>query len=201
MRRPGPIALSPCSPASSASAGTFDIRAFLGALEFAARKHQGQRRKDADALPYVNHVIGVTHILAIEGGVTDETLLTAAVLHDTVEDTETTFDEIALRFGAAVADLVREATDDKSLEKAERKRLQILHARSASPRAKQLKIADKIDNIRAIIATPPAQWSRERKLEYLTWAEQVVAGCRGVNAGLDRAFDEILGQGRRALAE
>jgi guanosine-3',5'-bis(diphosphate) 3'-pyrophosphohydrolase len=180
--------------------GGFDIRAFLDALAFAARKHKGQRRKDADASPYVNHVIDVARILASEGGVTDETLLTAAVLHDTVEDTETTFDEIALYFGPTVADLVREMTDDKSLPKAERKRLQIVHAPQCSPGAKQLKIADKIANIREIIHTPPAGWLGERKLEYLTWAEQGVAGCRRVNAGLERVFDEVVAEGKRALA-
>jgi guanosine-3',5'-bis(diphosphate) 3'-pyrophosphohydrolase len=137
--------------------------------------------------------------MAHEGGVNDESLLVAAVLHDTVEDTKTTFEELEAGFGAAVAGLVREMTDDKSLEKAERKRLQIVHAPHASPGAKQLKIADKICNIRDIIATPPVHWTIERRLEYLEWAAKVVAGCKGVNSKLDEAFDQVVEQGREAL--
>ena len=173
-----------------------NVVTLLAALEFAADKHRHQKRKDAEGSPYVNHLIAVTRILAAEGGVEDEAALLAAVLHDTVEDTDTTFEELDARFGATVAELVREMTDDKTLAKAVRKQHQIDHAPGASPLAKQLKIADKIANIRDIVFTPPADWSRDRKLEYFVWAEQVVAGCRGINAGLERAFDEAIAMGR-----
>ena len=169
----------------------------LRALSFASVKHRNQRRKDAESSPYINHPIAVASVLASEGTIEDESLLVAAVLHDTVEDTETAFDEIMQHFGAAVAELVRELTDDKSLPKAERKRLQIEHARSASPGAKQLKIADKICNIRDITVTPPADWSLQRRVEYLSWAAQVVDSCRGVNPGLDAAFDASLALARQ----
>jgi guanosine-3',5'-bis(diphosphate) 3'-pyrophosphohydrolase len=141
-------------------------------------------------------LIAVGRILAAEGGIDDEAALLAAVLHDAVEDTDTTFEELDAQFGATVANLVREMTDDKTLEKGIRKQHQIDHAPGASPLAKQLKIADKIANIRDIVFTPPADWSSDRKLEYFAWAERVVAGCRGINAGLERAFEEAIAMGR-----
>jgi guanosine-3',5'-bis(diphosphate) 3'-pyrophosphohydrolase len=171
----------------------------LRALSFAAEKHRHQRRKDAEASPYINHPIAVATVLAAEGDVFDNALLLAAALHDTVEDTRTTFSEIEENFGPAVAGLVREVTDDKSLDKAERKRLQIEHARMASPNAKQLKIADKICNVRDIAVYPPAKWPLHRRAEYLSWSEKVVNGCRGVNPKLDEAFDMAIANARAVL--
>ncbi len=160
----------------------------LQALAFAANKHRDQRRKDADASPYINHPIAVATALATERNATDGRLLVAAILHDTVEDTQTTFDELTEHFGSHVAALVRELADDKSLPKHERKRLQIEHARSGSPGAKQLKIADNICNICHVTACPPADRSIDRRREYLEWAEQVMAGCRGVKSRSRRSL-------------
>lgn len=175
------------------------ISNIIRALDFAARKHRDQRRKDADSSPYINHIVAVASVLAVEAGITDEETLVAAVLHDTVEDTETTFDELERGFGAAVASLVGELTDDKSLPRKDRKRMQIDHSPGASPRAKCLKIADKVCNIRDVAAAPPVSWSLERRREYLTWAEEVVDGCRGVETRLDAIFDDALDRGKRAL--
>jgi len=172
---------------------------FLRALAFAAHKHRDQRRKNVEASPYINHPISVAEILAREGGVAADSILIAAVLHDTVEDTETSFAELEAEFGTEVAGLVREVTDDKSVEKQQRKALQVAHARNASLAAKQLKIADKLCNVRDIAESPPDGWSMERKLDYLEWAERVVAGCRGVNPALETAFDEALAKAHRAL--
>jgi GTP diphosphokinase / guanosine-3',5'-bis(diphosphate) 3'-diphosphatase len=172
---------------------------FLSAIAFAADKHRLQRRKDADASPYINHPIAVATVLAVEGDVVDEATLLCAILHDTVEDTDTTFAELGQRFGAEVADLVRELTDDKSLEKSERKRLQIEHAKESSLCAKQVKIADKICNVRDITVSPPASWTLQRRLEYLIWSGRVVEGCRGANSKLDRAFDRAIVEAREAL--
>ncbi len=171
----------------------------LGAIAFAADKHRRQRRKDAEASPYINHPIAVANVLAAEGDVSDEATLLAAVLHDTVEDTQTTFLELEEHFGSEVAGIVRELTDDKSLEKSERKRLQIEHARDSSIRAKKVKIADKICNVRDITLSPPANWPLQRRLEYLSWSEQVVAGCRNVNPKLDQAFDKAVAHARNVL--
>ncbi len=129
----------------------------------------------------------------------DEATLLCAVLHDTVEDTDTTFLELEQHFGREVADLVRELTDDKSLEKAERKRLQIEHAKVASLRAKQVKIADKICNVRDVTVCPPPHWPLQRRLDYLLWSQKVVAGCRGVNLKLDRAFDQAIAEARGTI--
>lgn len=181
-------------------AGKVDADVILGALSFAAEKHRDQRRKDAEASPYINHPIAVASVLATDAGITDQALLLAAVLHDTLEDTVTTFEELQQMFGAEVAGLVREVTDDKSLPKQERKRLQVEHARSASPGAKCLKIADKVCNVRDVTSTPPASWSLDRRRQYLDWAEAVVAGCRGVNSKLDALFDSTLAEGRRRLS-
>jgi guanosine-3',5'-bis(diphosphate) 3'-pyrophosphohydrolase len=171
----------------------------LKAIAFAADKHRDQRRKDAEASPYINHPIAVATVLAAEGQVSDETTLVAAALHDTVEDTQTTFAELETLFGLEVTALVREVTDNKSLNPMERKSLQIAHAAQSSSRAKQLKIADKICNIRDITVRPPASWSIERRSEYLAWAEKVVAGCRHVNGGLDQAFDQAIIEARKTL--
>jgi guanosine-3',5'-bis(diphosphate) 3'-pyrophosphohydrolase len=175
--------------------GSEAYAAILGAIRFAAAKHRDQRRKDADASPYINHPIEVAEVLARVGEITDLTVLQAAVLHDTIEDTATTESELEERFGPEVARLVREVTDDKSLPKAERKRLQIAHAPQLSPLAKLIKLGDKICNVRDVTHSPPNEWSLERRLEYLEWSRQVVGGCRGVNDALERLFDEVLSIG------
>jgi GTP diphosphokinase / guanosine-3',5'-bis(diphosphate) 3'-diphosphatase len=172
----------------------------LNAIAFAADKHRRQRRKDAEASPYINHPIAVATALAVEGDVSDEETLLCAILHDTVEDTDTTFLELEQHFGARVAALARELTDDKSLEKAERKRLQIEHAKELSPRAKAVRIADKICNIRDIMVIPPAHWPLQRRLDYLLWSTKVVDACRGVNPKLDRAFDQAVRQAEDQLS-
>lgn len=168
-----------------------DVSNVLRAALFAAEKHKNQRRKDADASPYINHPIALANVLATEGGVTDTDVLCAALLHDTIEDTETTADELRENFGDAVTDIVLEVTDDKSLPKAERKRLQIEYAAHASPQAKLVKLADKICNLRDILASPPADWSVARKQEYFDWSVKVVASVRDVHPGLALVFDQL----------
>ncbi|PYS90985.1 MAG: phosphohydrolase [Acidobacteria bacterium] len=171
----------------------------LKALHFAANKHRDQRRKDIEASPYINHPIEVAEVLARVGGVTDLVTLQGAVLHDTLEDTKTTPEELEAAFGPEVRRVVEEVTDDKRLPKAERKRLQIEHAPHLSARAKQIKLADKISNVRGVTQAPPADWPLERRQEYLNWTEQVVAGCRGCNAALEDFYDRVLAEGRRVL--
>ena len=166
----------------------------LQAIAYAADKHRDQRRKDANASPYINHPIALANVLANEGGIDDEAVLVAAILHDTIEDTETTADELRRLFGKRITDIVLEVTDDKSLPKAERKRLQIVHAGEISQRAKLVKLADKICNLRDILASPPANWSQSRKQEYFDWAARVVAGLRGHNAALEAIFDQLYAQ-------
>ena len=167
------------------------LAALVQAVAFAADKHRNQRRKDAEASPYINHPIALANVLANEGGVQDVTVLCAAVLHDTIEDTETTADELRAVFGDQVASVVLEVTDDKSLEKSVRKQKQIEHAPHISPQAQLVKLADKISNLRDILASPPADWSPERKQAYFDWAAAVVAGLRGVHPGLEVVFDGL----------
>lgn len=159
------------------------------ALDFAARKHAHQRRKGVDKEPYVNHLAEVARLLAEATDGADANLVAAGLLHDTIEDQGVLYEELVEAFGRDIADLVREVTDDKNLEKAERKRLQVVHAPHKSERARMLKIADKTSNLRAIRNSPPADWSEERKREYFDWAGRVVAGCRGVNERLEQDFD------------
>jgi (p)ppGpp synthase/HD superfamily hydrolase len=165
------------------------IIALADAYDFAARKHIDQRRKGAAAEPYINHLTEVAALAATGSGGDDVELVMAAVLHDTVEDTQTTPAQLSERFGARVAALVAEVTDDKSLPKAERKRLQIEHAPHASRAAKIIKLADKTSNLRAMLASPPADWELQRKAEYVDWAGRVVAGCRGACPWLESEFD------------
>jgi len=171
----------------------------LKAIRFSAQKHNNQRRKDAKSSPYINHPIEVAETLWAVGNVRDEALLIAAILHDTIEDTDTSKEEIKTEFGEEVLNLVIEVTDDKSLPKETRKQLQVEHAPHKSERAKLLKIADKINNIRDIIKSPPEHWSLERRQEYLLWSERVVAGLRGVNPQLEKLYDEVLSGGKRSL--
>lgn len=163
----------------------------LRSLTFAAEKHRNQRRKDLEESPYINHPIAVASVLATEGNVTDDTVLCAAVLHDTVEDTETTAEELEFHFGAAIAKVVLEVTDDKTLGKEVRKRLQVAHAPHLSREAKLVKLADKICNLQDILAFPPKDWSAERKKFYFDWAAEVVDGLRGVHPGLEALFDSV----------
>ncbi|MGZ5129803.1 MAG: HD domain-containing protein [Caldimonas sp.] len=160
------------------------------ALAFAAHKHRAQRRKDVEASPYINHPIALARILTVEGGIDDTQTLIAAVLHDTVEDTDTTFEEIQAIFGKKVADVVREVTDDTTLLKADRKRLQIEHAPHMSRRAALVKLADKTSNLRDVASNPPHGWPIERKREYFDWAKAVVDGLPPVSKRLRAAFDE-----------
>jgi (p)ppGpp synthase/HD superfamily hydrolase len=169
-----------------------ELALLLRAISFSAQKHRHQTRKGDDPSPYINHPIQVAELMANVGGVEDVSALAAAVLHDTVEDTGTTPEELESLFGNAVRKLVEEVTDDKRLPKLERKRLQVEHARQLSPAAKLIKIADKICNVRDVTENPPAGWPIGRRRQYLEWAEQVVAGCRGTNAPLEVHFDEVL---------
>jgi guanosine-3',5'-bis(diphosphate) 3'-pyrophosphohydrolase len=171
----------------------------LKAFRFAADKHRNQRRKDTDRTPYINHPIEVVQLLWEVGGVRDMDVLLAAVLHDTVEDTNTRPEEISDRFGANVLSLVMEVTDDKNLPKRERKRLQIVNAPHKSFGAKLIKIADKACNVRNLVTMPPKDWSLERRREYLLWGEKVVAGLRGTNAALEEYYDHELASGKVLL--
>ncbi|MSQ50025.1 MAG: bifunctional (p)ppGpp synthetase/guanosine-3',5'-bis(diphosphate) 3'-pyrophosphohydrolase [Betaproteobacteria bacterium] len=159
------------------------------ALAFAAHKHRDQRRKDAEASPYINHPIALAEVLAGEGGIADAGVLAAALLHDTIEDTATTLAELRAQFGERIAAMVAEVTDDQDLPKAERKRLQIEHAAGISPGAKLVKLADKICNLRDVAGHPPAKWDLQRRREYFEWARRVIDGLRGVHPRLEAAFD------------
>ncbi|MEB2486336.1 HD domain-containing protein [Burkholderia multivorans] len=161
----------------------------IAAIAFAADRHRNQRRKDEEASPYINHPIALADVLANEVGIEDERVIVAAVLHDTIEDTETTEQELLRLFGKDVADIVLEVTDDKSLPKETRKRLQIEHAAHVSRRAKLVKLADKICNLRDLAQHPPADWPLERKQAYFDWAKSVVDRMRGVHPGLEAIFD------------
>jgi guanosine-3',5'-bis(diphosphate) 3'-pyrophosphohydrolase len=162
----------------------------IKAADFAAFKHRRQRRKDAEASPYINHPLALARVLKLEAGVEDVDVLVAAILHDTVEDTETTLEELEREFGAVVAGIVAEVTDDKLLLKPERKRRQVEHAPHLSPKARLVKLADKICNLRDAVDAPPAHWPLERRRAYFEWAKAVIDGLRGAHPGLERLFDE-----------
>lgn len=163
----------------------------VSALQFAADRHLHQRRKDAAASPYINHPIALLHLLHQDMGVTDPVVLAGALLHDTVEDTETSLVELETYFGSEIAKVVAQVTDDKSLPKAVRKQHQVEHAGHLCDRAKLVKLADKICNLQDLIASPPAGWSVARCQEYCDWAKRVVDQLRGIHAGLEAQFDRV----------
>ena len=167
-----------------------DLATLFRALSFAAQKHRDQRRKDDHGSPYINHPISLARVLCDEAGVTDVRTLCAALLHDTVEDTDTTAEELEAEFGPAIKGIVMEVTDDKRLPKAERKRLQIEHAAKVSKPAKLIKLADKICNLRDVNDAPPVSWDLQRRQSYFDWAREVVSQIRGTHPGLEALFDQ-----------
>jgi len=166
-----------------------DIQVVARAADFAARRHTHQRRKGEAAEPYFNHLAHVAAVLADAGA--DANLVAAGYLHDTIEDQEVTHAELVDAFDLDVADLVAHVTDDKGLPKDRRKRLQVEHAPHLPPRAQMLKVADKISNLAALLASPPSDWSAQRRIDYFEWAREVVDGCRLAHAGLAATFDEL----------
>ena len=140
-----------------------DTGLLLRALAFAAERHSAQRRKDVAASPYINHPIALANVLANEAGIDSAEVLAAAILHDTLEDTETTYEELKEHFGRAIAEVVREVSDDKALSKDDRKRFQIEHAKHLSRRARLVKLADKTCNVRDMAAHAPAGWPLQRR--------------------------------------
>jgi (p)ppGpp synthase/HD superfamily hydrolase len=175
------------------------IRLVSEAADFAARRHSGMARKGRGNEPYVNHLAEVANLLATATDGTDAELVAAGWLHDTIEDTKTTREELAQKFSKRVAALVVEVTDDMTLPKDQRRQRQIIDAPNKSSGAKLIKIADKVSNMRARILPQADQDEREDLIDYLAWAEKVVAGCRGVNGMLDRMFDETVTQARSTL--
>jgi len=171
-----------------------EFGAFIEALTFAARKHRHQRRKDDAASPYINHPIALVGVLCNEAGIHQTEVLCAALLHDTVEDTETSAEELARAFGTAIAEIVLEVTDDKSLPKAARKRIQVERAGQASHAARLVKLADKICNLRDLVRTPPVGWDLARRQAYFDWALAVVDQMRGTHARLEALFDAAYDQ-------
>ena len=175
------------------------IRLVSEAAEFAARRHNGMARKGRGNEPYINHLAEVANLLARVTDGIDPELVAAGWLHDTIEDTETTREELAEKFSPRVASLVVEVTDDMTLPKPERRQRQITDAPHKSPDAKLIKIADKVSNIRARILSDPSEAERADLIDYTAWAEKVVAGCRGGNVALDRTFDETVKLARSTL--
>jgi len=176
-----------------------DVVLVMRAADLAARRHAAQHRKGSAREPYVNHLAEVASLLAEAACEPDAALVAAGWLHDTLEDTPTDRTELERLFGPAVADLVAEVTGDKSLSKAERKRRQVETAPRKSAGARAIKIADKTSNLRSLAASPPEGWERQRIADYVAWAEEVVAGCRGTNAALESHFDRAAAEVRGTL--
>lgn len=166
------------------------LNLIVRALDFAAKKHRDQRRKDHAASPYINHPITLVTILVNEAHITDENVIVAAILHDTIEDTDTTPEEIENNFGKHIRSIVEEVTDDRRLPRNERKELQIQHAPHLSKEAAMVKLADKIANLRDLKSSPPLNWSNDRKKDYLIWAQKVIAGIKNPNLNLLKLFED-----------
>jgi guanosine-3',5'-bis(diphosphate) 3'-pyrophosphohydrolase len=173
----------------------------LKAAQFAGQKHEGQTRDDRDKSPYIDHPKSVVRVIAEVGGINDPQILAAALLHDTLEDTDTTSEELKSTFGKRVCRLVEEVSDNKNLPKEVRKQRQIEHAAVISADAVLIKLGDKISNVIDVTDIPPADWSLERRKEYLDWAEAVIDNCSKVNSALERHFAQVLKEGRRLLRE
>lgn len=174
------------------------MKKIVRACSYAAQMHAGQRRKGAAGEPYVNHVIDVADRVA-QSAAADETLVIAALLHDVVEDTRGTAAEIAAMFGADVAALVLEVSDNKALPKAERKWQQEMTVAAKSDGAKRIKLADKASNLTALALSPPTHWDAARKADYVAWAMRVIEPCRGLDPLLEAGFDAAVLRAQAAL--
>ena len=176
-----------------------DTARLLAAIDFAAKKHKDQRRKDIGASPYINHPVYVARVLADIGKVDNTEILMAAILHDTLEDTATTTDDLDQYFGTAVRTMVEEVTDDKQLPKEARKQAQIEHAATLSEGAAMVKMADKIANVQDVMEAPPSGWSQTRRRHYGEWAATVVSRCPDVNPRLKSHFNQLAEQALRQI--
>lgn len=183
--------IDPLQPTTTA----LDPGLLLHSIHFACIKHRDQRRKNKIAAPYINHPVGVAHILWTEGGVHDIEVLQAAILHDTVEDTDTTHEELVKEFGQKVADIVKDVTDDKSMPKDKRKRHQVEHAKDISQEAKVVKLADKLYNLRDLRDCPPSAWDVKRIQGYFVWCKAVVKSASGTNQSLEDALKDLFETG------
>lgn len=143
------------------------------AVYYAMEAHQKQKRKDPWHLPYIVHPIDAMNIL-IKAGVTCQKTLSAAVLHDTVEDTETTLDDLKRMFGPEIASIVSECTDNKEHDKVTRKKQQIVHAHHMSQQAAFVKVADKLSNLEYLLVAPPPSWTPEITRGYIAWSKAVL---------------------------
>lgn len=175
------------------------LDAIFEAAVFAARKHQGQVRKDDHASPYITHPLTVAREIYATGKVYDQQILVAAILHDTIEDTKTTQEELRQLFGEDVLSIVLEVTDDKSIQKERRKQLQVIHAPQLSYAARIIKFADKLANCRDILLMPPKDWDLVRRQDYIQWSADVLAQVRGTNPPLESAFDALVTEAEMRL--
>ena len=175
------------------------IAVLLRAAHYAADKHRDQRRLGGRRTPYINHPLDVAERLSRIGGVDDVDILVAAILHDTVEDTDATQAELALLFGARVAALVVELTIDKEPHWTDQKKAEIAGAAGLSPDAKMIKLSDKTSNVSDTVTNPPRDWTLQRRRDYLEFARLVASGCRGANAALDAEFDRVMADAEQRL--
>lgn len=184
---------------SLSSTSAIDSKLLVEAINYSTDKHKEQKRKNPKQTPYICHPVRVARLLSNDAGITDVNVIIAALLHDTVEDTDATLDEIELLFGSQIAKIVDEVTDDKSLPKQARKQNQIDHAPHASLGAKLVKLADKLDNLSDLLTATPVGWGPDRVAEYFEWAEKVIHGLRGTNQVLESRLDEVLAARQKAV--
>lgn len=176
-----------------------ESKIILKAAHFASQKHRDQRRKDKEASPYINHPLNVAILISDIGKIQDPEILAAALLHDTIEDTDTKPEELEKFFGLRVRNLVEAVTDDKSLPKEERKKRQIEHAAELSADATLIKLGDKISNVLDVTKNPPSNWNIERRKQYFDWAECVINNCPKVNSYLEEYFRKVIKEGREKV--
>ena len=178
-----------------------DLRRLTKALLFAAEAHRNQRRKGAAQEPYLNHLVEVLDLLVQATDGTDTDMLIAAILHDVVEDTSASYEDVAKNFGERVAEIVRENSDDMTLPKAERRRARIAGMPLKSREARLIKMADVISNLRAIAVSPPAGWPADRKFGYLEGCRQLIDAGRGTDAAIERTFDQTAADVERTIRD
>lgn len=184
--------------ATKKSGSDADLARLMRAMHYSTEKHQFQKRKNPLQTPYIGHPVRVANRL-VDAGIKDQNVIVAALLHDTVEDTDATLKEIENIFGPEVAKIVDEVSDDKSLPKHVRKQLQIEHAPHVSYEAKLVKLADKLDNLHELLTLTPEGWTTERVGQYFNWSEKVINGLRGTNATLEGLVDEVLADKEKAM--
>jgi len=169
-----------------------DAEAVLGAAIFATEKHKSQVRSNEKKTPYIIHPIEVADLVMKIGHVYDKDVLITALLHDVMDDTQTTYEQITSLYGTKVSSYLEEMTSKQGLSLKEQKKQQIMQAFRQNPSVAIIKLSDKLSNLKTLATSPPPSWSRDRIDQYFQWAQTVIENLPESNQLLKKAVKNVI---------